>query len=219
MLFFELYRYSMHPLNWSKIIIYEKHSLSIVQIACERNKNTKKRFGASFFRRRFARPSPHFQLIFCFWRIIMNSCFINTYITSQNYFKLRWNMPKHCSDATTRARLWSAVSKRGTHLADSFLMPKHSCKMCHTHPTEMFSLTNLTHFQSMIVEYNVVDLIDHFLRSHLFWTSRTLSITCSNTAATKFSEPCHATEQTPHNILWDFLQFLWRIFLVENNVQ
>ena len=53
----------------------------------------------------------------------------------------------------------------------------------------VYILTNLTHFQSTIFEYNVMDFIDHFLRSHLFWTARTLSITCANTAATKFSEP------------------------------
>ena len=52
----------------------------------------------------------------------------------------------------------------------------------------VYNLTNLTHFQSMIVEYDVVDFIDHFLRSHLFWTAKTLRITCANTVATKFSE-------------------------------
>ena len=90
----------------------------------------------------FVRPSPHFRLIFGFWRIIMNRRFINSYITSQKFLLII------LKDAQTLLRrnhmsplLWSTVRKCGTHLADSFLVPKHSCKMYHTRPTEMFTLS------------------------------------------------------------------------------
>ena len=41
----------------------------------------------------------------------------------------------------TSPLLWSAVSKHGSHLEDSFLMPKHSCKICHTRSIEMFTVS------------------------------------------------------------------------------
>ena len=90
----------------------------------------------------FARPSQQFRLVFCFWRIIMNPRFINSYITSPEFL---WITLKHAQTLLRRSHtsplLWSAVSKRGIHLADSFLMPKHSRKMYHTRPTEMFTVS------------------------------------------------------------------------------
>ena len=113
----------------------------------------------------------------------MNPRFINSYITSQKFL---WITLKHAQTLLRRNHtsplLWSAVSKRGTHLSDSFLMPKHSCKMYHTRPTEMFTV-------SLILRT--------FNRRSLSTMSLILSIISwdANTAATKFSEPLmnHAT--------------------------
>ena len=79
---------------------------------------------------------------FSFWRIIINPRFINSYIALQKFL---WITLKHDQTLLRRKHtcpfLWSAVSKRGAHLADSFLMPKNSCKMYHTRPTEMFTVS------------------------------------------------------------------------------
>ena len=45
----------------------------------------------------------------------------------RNSSGLRWNISKHCFEIITRSRLWSTVSKRGTH-PDSFFIPNCSCK-------------------------------------------------------------------------------------------
>ena len=47
----------------------------------------------------------------------------------RNSFGLRWNIFKHCFEIVTWSRLWSTVSKCGTHLADSFFIPNWSCKI------------------------------------------------------------------------------------------
>jgi len=52
-------------------------------------------------------------------------------------FGLRLNNIKHCSEVVSRLRLLSGVSKRGTHRADSFLMPKISCRIWLTRSFDM----------------------------------------------------------------------------------
>ena len=54
------------------------------------------------------------------------------------------NMSKHCWEMITRLRFWSAVSKRGIDLADSFLMPKFSCRMFRTHSFLMFTISTIS---------------------------------------------------------------------------
>ena len=137
-----------------------------------------------------AQSSPHLWLIFCFWRIIMNPRFIKSYITSQ---KCLWITLKHAQTLLRRNHTSPLViGCRQTRHPSCRQLP-HAQTFMQSVPyashLNVYSLTNLTHFQSTIVEYDVVDFIDYFLRSHLFWTARTLSITCTNTAATKFSEP------------------------------
>ena len=57
--------------------------------------------------------------------------------------KKKWN--KHSFEVVTRLRLWSSVSNRGTHLADSFLMSKYSCKMWCTRSVEMPTASATSH--------------------------------------------------------------------------
>ena len=44
---------------------------------------------------------------------------------------------KHCSEIFMRVRFWSAVSKCGIHLAQSFFISNSSCKIHPTHSFEM----------------------------------------------------------------------------------
>ena len=73
---------------------------------------------------------------------VMNRC--------RNSFGLRWNIFKYCFEIVTRSQL-STVSKRDTHLADSFFIPNCSCKIEVTVPYDMSSSFNkLAHFHSSI---------------------------------------------------------------------
>ena len=87
------------------------------------------------------RPVQSVFLRPCVRPLIMKPRFVNSYITSQKFL---WITLKHAQTLLRRNHtsplLWSTVSKRGTYLADSFLMPKHSCKMYHTRPTKMFTV-------------------------------------------------------------------------------
>ena len=65
---------------------------------------------------------------------------------------------------------------------------------------------NIAQMQPPELAYERLDFIDHFLRSHLFWTARTLSITCANTAITKFSEPL-----MNHAMRWSRLLIIFQL--------
>ena len=105
----------------------------------------------------------------------------------RNPFGLRWNISKHCFEIVTRSRLWSTVSKRGTHLADSFFIPNCSCKIKITVPCDMPVAS--THSRTFTRQTNIVDFIDDFWRSSLNWTSRTRCIACECTITFKFIHP------------------------------
>ena len=119
----------------------------------------------------------------------MNPRLVQRYITSPKFL---WITLKHAQILLKRnhtspfvidcKQTWHQSCRQLPH-AQTFMS-----NVPYTFHWNVYSLTNLTHFQSTIVEYYVVDFINHFLRSHLFWTARTLSITCANTVATKFSE-------------------------------
>src|SRR5436190_22033977 len=58
----------------------------------------------------------------------------------RNSFGLRLNMSKQCFEVVMRFRLCSNVSKRGTHLADSFLMPNVSCRTFCMRSVEIYTM-------------------------------------------------------------------------------
>ena len=68
------------------------------------------------------------------WCIHVSSTVTNR---RKNSSLLRLNNAKHSIEVVTRLRLWSIVSKRGTHLADSFFIPKWSFKIETTDPCDM----------------------------------------------------------------------------------
>ena len=106
----------------------------------------------------------------------------------RNSSGLRWHI--HCFKIVTRSRLWSTVSKRGIHLANSFFISNCSCKIEITVPcVYTYGLNKLAHFHSSISQNNIVDFIDDFWRSSLNWTSRTKCITCGCTTTFKFIHP------------------------------
>lgn len=62
----------------------------------------------------------------------------------KNSLGLRLNSAKYCSEVVTRLRLLSGVSKRGTHLADSFFIPKISCCICLERSFEMRTISAIS---------------------------------------------------------------------------
>jgi hypothetical protein len=62
----------------------------------------------------------------------------------RNFFGLLLNSSKHCFEVVIRFRLLSTVSKRGTHLADSFVIPKYSCTIFCTGSDEMPTISTIS---------------------------------------------------------------------------
>ena len=62
----------------------------------------------------------------------------------RNSFGLRLNMSKQCSEVVMRFRFCFTERKRGTHLADSFLMPNFSCGIFCMHSVEMSTMSAMS---------------------------------------------------------------------------
>jgi len=85
---------------------------------------------------------------------VMDPCFIHSNeIDAEIHLKLRWNISKHCFEIGTRSHLWSTVSKRGTHLVDSFFIPNCSCKIEITVPCDM-SVTSTSSLVDQSKQYH-----------------------------------------------------------------
>jgi len=65
---------------------------------------------------------------------VMDPCFIHSNESTQKFV---WITLKHCFEIVTRLRLRSTMSKRGTHLADSFFIFNCLCKIEFTVPCDM----------------------------------------------------------------------------------
>jgi type II secretory pathway component PulF len=64
-----------------------------------------------------------FDSFFIFWYAMMDPCFINSYETAKKLLRIALlNKSKHYFEVVIRFRLLSTVSKRGTPLADSFVI-------------------------------------------------------------------------------------------------
>ena len=87
---------------------------------------------------RFAGFSPLFRLFFRFWCVIVNPSTVTK--RRRNSFGLHLNMSKQCFEVVMRFRFCSTVSKRGTHLADSFFMPNVSCRTFCMRSVEIFTM-------------------------------------------------------------------------------
>ena len=120
------------------------------------------------------------SIVWLFLRLeceVMDPCFVHSNESMQKFIwnSLRWNISKHYFEIVTRLRL-STVSKRGIHLANSFIIP-NSCKIEITVPCDMpVASTSSRTFTRRSVK-TIVDFIDDFWRSSLNWTSRTRCIT------------------------------------------
>jgi hypothetical protein len=62
----------------------------------------------------------------------------------RNSFGLRLNSSKHCFQVVIGFRSLSTVSKRGTYLADSFVIPKYSCTIFCTGSDEMPTISTIS---------------------------------------------------------------------------
>ena len=136
--------------------------------------------------------------VHCFWLFLRlrwsNGCFVHSNESTQKFIwnSLRWNISKHCFEIITRSRLWSTVSKRGTHLADSFFIPNCSCKNwnhCAMWYVCGLNKRSCTFTCRSVKTISWIFFIDDFWRSSLNWTSRTRCITCGCTTTFKFIHP------------------------------
>ena len=106
-------------------------------------------------------------------------------------------------------RLWPNAAPI---LQTAFSCPNIDLNVPYAFHWNVYNLTYLTHFPSTITGYDVVDFIDQFLRSHLFWMAMKLSITCANTAAKKFSEPLMNHTMRWSRLLIIFFEFFFSFF-------
>ena len=116
----------------------------------------------------------------------------------RNSSGLRWNISKHYFEIVTRSRLWSTVSKRGTHL-DSFFIPNYSYKIKITMLCDMPVAS--TSSRTFISQNNIVDFIDDFWRSSFNWTSWTRCIICGCTTTFKFTQ-LYTVTNAGTDVLW-----------------
>jgi len=102
----------------------------------------------------------------------MDSCFVHSNESIHLYYVK--SISKHCFEIVIRSRLWSTVSKRSTHLADSFFILNCSCKIEITVPCDMpvKCLNKLVHFHSSISQNNIVDFINDFWAASIGYLER-----------------------------------------------
>lgn len=60
---------------------------------------------------------------------VMDQCFVRDYEKAHNSSGLQLNKAKYFFEVVPQIHLWSNVSKRGTHIADSVLFPKCTSKI------------------------------------------------------------------------------------------
>ena len=101
--------------------------------------------------------------------------FIVTYLR-KNSALLRLIIFHHCSESSTRRCFWSKVSSRGTHFAQSFLIPKYSWMIWCTYLVDIFSACYFIQFQFTIIQNHFMDFLNIFVRNNLFSTSTTFTI-------------------------------------------
>jgi len=102
---------------------------------------------------------------------------------------------KHCSKIFTRVRFWSAVSKRGTHLAQSFFISNSSCKI---YPTRSFEMP----------------IISEISRIFIRRLSSTISCTCLMiSGVVRFGRPSRGSSS---RLIWPSLNSAAHFLIVEN---
>jgi len=97
---------------------------------------------------------------------------------------------------------WGSVSKRGTHLADSFFPIVYKIEITVPCDTPVVSTSSRTFTRQSVK--TISDFIDDFWRSNLNWTSRTRCITYGCTTTFKFihSIVYNCIANTGADVLW-----------------
>ena len=76
------------------------------------------------------------------------------------------------------------VSKRGTHLAHSFLKSKFSVNMRFTALFEMPTMSaSLRTIKSTVIQYHFVDFVHYFCRGHLIWSTTAMLVLAVGTTS------------------------------------
>ena len=78
---------------------------------------------------------------FCFTLVVVDPCFIYCHKPIQKIILPRLNGSKQRSEFLTCCCLWSGVGKRGTHFEKNLRIPKDSCKIVNTLPSDIFKVS------------------------------------------------------------------------------
>ena len=101
---------------------------------------------------------------------------------------LRLKRAKQLFESRNRWRFWSIVSKRGTHFAVSFLMPRSTCKISTTDPIDMPAASiNLCTFTFGSSNTMTWIFFYEFWSGDVFWPFLSFSIICDRTTSFKFT--------------------------------
>lgn len=74
------------------------------------------------------------------WYLLINPCFIHSYETVQEFVWITMNTAKYSSKAVTRLCLRSIVNKYGTHLTNTFFLPKRNHWLRSVYTISVFSI-------------------------------------------------------------------------------
>ena len=145
---------------------------------------------------------------------MVNPSLIHSNKSTQKSVLFLLKRSKHCSEIFKRVRFWSAVSKRSTHLTQSFFISNSSCNLSYTFFWNAYSLSNFTHFHPAVIQYHIVHLFNDFWCCCTFWTSFKWIIFKAGTATFKLGSPflyCwKRRRRVPINFYELRFHFIWR---------
>lgn len=117
--------------------------------------------------------NPLFRLFLGLWRVVIDPCFVDSNKTEQTIVLIT------AFEIVIRLHLWSSMSNRRSHLADSFFMFKYSCKIwCIHFSCDTNNMSQFVHFHFSIIRYHFMDCIDYF------------GVTSADTSTTKLCKLC-----------------------------
>ena len=145
---------------------------------------------------------------------MVNPSLIHSNKLTQKSVSFLLKRSKHCSEIFMRVHFWSAVSKHGTHLAQSVFISNSSCKnIFYTFFWNAYSLSNFMHFYLLVIQYHILHLFIDLWCCCTFWMFFTWIIFKARTATFKLGSPFLSCwkrrRRVPINFYELSLNFIW----------